>query len=193
MEHPPTVQAELAAIWLRSFCSPTAPRKLDIKQAKVDYQLGCNSKVAKTSCSLLGAAQIQANFKIWRTQAKCFSSCSFSSLQCNLCHNKQMRFHQNHHWWKKFADIFHFQISFKNHKSNSYNLQVMLGSACVLEALGSDGTLDERKVERWEKCVLSSCQFLSSKLCHYSHTLSQKKEIRRADHLIGGLTNAALL
>ena len=27
--------------------------------------------------------------------------------------------------------------------------QVILGSACVLEALGSDGTLDERKVERW--------------------------------------------
>ena len=83
--------------WTRSnmteefLVTPTAPRKLDIKQAKVDYQLGCNSKVAKTSCSLLGAAQIQANFKIWRIQAKCFSSCSFSSLQCNLCHNRQMR------------------------------------------------------------------------------------------------------
>ena len=28
-------------------------------------------------------------------------------------------------------------------------LQVMLGSACVLEAVGSDGTLDERNLERW--------------------------------------------
>ena len=33
-------------------------------------------------------------------------------------------------------------------------LQVMLGSACVLEAVGSDGTLDERMLERWESFIL---------------------------------------
>ena len=26
----------------------------------------------------------------------------------------------------------------------------MLGSACVLESLGSDGTLDQRRAERWK-------------------------------------------